>query len=68
MQGFELDGACVTWDADLRMANGCWSHRKFHGSQWKKVHDQDHRRYLVNAHRVLLTRARQGMAIFVPSW
>jgi hypothetical protein len=66
VQGLELDWVCVTWDADLRMHKQQWVHRKFHGSRWKQVHDAHHRRYLVNAYRVLLTRARQGMAIFVP--
>lgn len=66
VQGLELDWICATWDADLRMSQGQWLHRKFHGKQWKQVKDPSARRYLVNAYRVLLTRARQGMAIFVP--
>lgn len=48
------------------MSDGKWLHRKFHGAQWKRVNDPAARRYLMNACRVLLTRARQGMAIFVP--
>lgn len=66
VQGLELDWICATWDADLRMNRGEWLHRKFHGKQWKQVKDPASCRYLVNAYRVLLTRARQGMAIFVP--
>lgn len=66
VQGLELDWICATWDADLRMCDGQWLHRKFHGKQWKRVKDVASQRYLVNAYRVLLTRARQGMAIFVP--
>lgn len=66
VQGLELDWICATWDADLRMCEGEWLHRKFHGKQWKRVKDVASQRYLVNAYRVLLTRARQGMAIFVP--
>ncbi len=66
VQGLELDWACVTWDADLRRSGSRWLHRKFHGSRWKNANHLDHQRYLVNAYRVLLTRARQGMAIFVP--
>ena len=31
-----------------------------------KIHKDDRKRYLLNAYRVLLTRARQGMVIFVP--
>jgi hypothetical protein len=66
VQGLELDWVCVTWDADLRRSGSHWLHRKFHGSRWQTVKHVDHQRYLVNAYRVLLTRARQGMAIFVP--
>ncbi|MBK8974903.1 MAG: DUF2075 domain-containing protein [Planctomycetes bacterium] len=66
VQGLELDWVCVTWDADLRLVRGEWNFRKFHGSRWKQVHKVEHRRYLCNAYRVLLTRARQGMAVFVP--
>lgn len=66
VQGLELDWVCATWDADLRMSNGAWLHRKFHGGAWKRVRKESDQRYLLNAYRVLLTRARQGMAIFVP--
>ncbi len=66
VQGLELDWACVTWDADLRIAAGRWDYHSFVGSKWHRVRKADRRRYLKNAYRVLLTRARQGMAIFVP--
>jgi hypothetical protein len=66
VQGLELDWTCVTWDADLRLAKGTWEFHSFVGSRWNRVMMPDRRRYLTNAYRVLLTRARQGMAIFVP--
>ena len=66
VQGLELDWICATWDADLRSRDGKWLHRKFHGKKWKQINDVAAQHYLVNAYRVLLTRARQGMAIFVP--
>lgn len=66
VQGLELDWVCVAWDADLRLRGGEWSHHSFHGSTWKRVKSNDRQRFLVNAYRVLLTRARQGMTIFVP--
>ena len=66
VQGLELDWACVTWDADFRFQNGDWSYHSFVGSKWNSVNKTERRRYLKNAYRVLLTRARQGMAIFVP--
>lgn len=66
IQGLELDWICMTWDADLRLENGRWRHHSFRGDAWQNVHKGDRKRYLLNAYRVLLTRARQGMVIFVP--
>lgn len=66
VQGLELDWACVAWDADLRYVEGAWDHKAFRGTAWQNVNDETRRRYLKNAYRVLLTRARQGMVIFVP--
>lgn len=66
VQGLELDWVCVTWDADLRHASDGWNYHNFRGSRWQNVNKVDARQYLLNAYRVLLTRARQGMAIFVP--
>lgn len=66
VQGLELDWTCVTWDADFRRAGSGWSHHEFRGSSWRRIRSDDRQRYLLNAYRVLLTRARQGMVIFVP--
>lgn len=66
VQGLELDWACVNWDADLRFAGGGWSFHAFVGDKWSIVRKEDRMRFLKNAYRVLLTRARQGMVIFVP--
>jgi hypothetical protein len=66
IQGLELDWVFVTWDADLRSAGGGWHYHAFRGNRWIAIKNLDRRRYLLNAYRVLLTRARQGMVIFVP--
>lgn len=66
VQGLELDWTCVTWDGDLRYTGSDWSFHDFRGSRWTNIKDAANRNYLLNAYRVLLTRARQGMAIFVP--
>ena len=66
VQGLELDWACVTWDGDLRFTNSGWSFHDFRGDKWTDIHKLENRNYLRNAYRVLLTRARQGMVIFVP--
>lgn len=66
VQGLELDWACVTWDGDLRYANDGWKTFAFKGSKWQNIHNIERKKYLINAYRVLLTRARQGMVIVVP--
>ncbi|WP_334132616.1 DUF2075 domain-containing protein [Silanimonas lenta] len=66
VQGLELDWTCVVWDGDLRHAGNAWTHHSFIGDRWTKIHKGDRRAYLVNAYRVLLTRARQGTVIVVP--
>lgn len=66
VQGLELDWACVTWDGDLRFTGEDWSFHDFRGSKWCNISNADNRRYLRNAYRVLLTRARQGMVLFIP--
>ena len=67
VQGLEIDWAVVCWDADLRRKNlNEWDHYYFHGTKWLHRNKEEQKRYLVNSYRVLLTRARQGMIIFVP--
>jgi hypothetical protein len=66
VQGLEVDWACVTWDGDLRFNGSSWSYHDFRGSRWCNINNPENQLYLRNAYRVLLTRARQGMAIFVP--
>ncbi len=66
VQGLELDWTIVTWDADLRWRGSDWSYHSFRGAAWTDVKKPERRQYLKNAYRVLLTRARQGMVIFVP--
>lgn len=66
IQGLELDWCLVGWDADYRYQNGQFEHWKFTGTTWKQRHQEEQKRYLENAYRVLLTRARQGIVIFLP--
>ncbi len=66
VQGLELDWVCVTWDADFRFNGSGWNYHDFRGNRWCNVANSDNRVYLRNAYRVLLTRARQGMVVFVP--
>ena len=66
IQGLELDWTCVAWDANLRRAGDCWEFKNFRGTEWQNINDEIRKRYLLNTYRVLLTRARQGLVIFVP--
>ncbi len=72
VQGLELDYTCLLWDADMRYDRGQWRFYRFNG-QTKWVEQlptsesrQEEIRYMLNAYRVLLTRARSGMVICVP--
>lgn len=65
-QGLELDWVGVCWDANFRYEHGGWVLKEFRGTKWSDIHDEQRRTYLANSYRVLLTRARQGMVIFVP--
>jgi hypothetical protein len=66
IQGLELDWIAMCWDADFRRSDGRWSCHDFQGAKWRNVNDDKRRIYLAKAYRVLLTRARQGMVIYVP--
>ena len=72
VQGLELDYTCVLWDADMRCENGKWHFYKFNGNtRWvEQIANTESKKelqmYMLNAYRVLLTRAREGMIICVP--
>lgn len=70
VQGLEIDWACVAWDADLRLnkAQNKWEHFQLRsGMKWQNINKPEHQAYQINAYRVLLTRARQGMVLMVPN-
>ena len=66
IQGLELDWTCVAWNANLRKLDDCWEFKSFRGTEWQNIKDEIRKRYLLITYRVLLTRARQGMVIFIP--
>lgn len=72
VQGLELDYTCVLWDADMRYEDGEWHYYRFNGNtKWNELtgkteSQQEQMKYMLNAYRVLLTRARAGMVICVP--
>lgn len=61
------DWSCLVWDGDFRYKDGDWDYYEFNGgSRWNKIKKLERQAYQLNAYRVLLTRARQGMVICVP--
>lgn len=66
VQGLELDWCLIGWDADYRYNNNLFEHWKFIGSKWQQRNKDEEKQYLENVYRVLLTRARQGLVIYVP--
>ena len=67
VQGLELDYACILWDADMRCDDNEWHFYKFNGkNKWNPENNIENQKYMLNAYRVLLTRARQGIVICVP--
>ena len=73
VQGLELDYTCLLWDADMRYENGKWCFYRFNGqTKWVRQtgnteNNIELQKYMLNAYRVLLTRARAGMVICVPA-
>ena len=66
VQGLELDWTCLVWDGDLRRKNNTWQNFSFTGNKWLNIRSEERKAYQINAYRVLLTRARQGMVICIP--
>lgn len=68
VQGLELDYVGLIWDGDLRRNKNSWDYFEFNGgTKWNNVNKEERKAYQLNAYRVLLTRARQGVVICVPT-
>lgn len=70
IQGLELDWIGLCWGGDLVWDESRgWQLRKLlsgPNNRWISIKKEEKRIFRKNAYRVLLTRARQGMIIFVP--
>ncbi len=67
VQGLELEWVGACWDGDFHHKDSAWVYQSFEGTKWRSIVDESRRLYLKNAYRVILTRARQGMILFVPN-
>ncbi|WP_299776878.1 DUF2075 domain-containing protein [uncultured Formosa sp.] len=66
IQGLEIDRTCLIWGANFHLSNDEWQYQNFKGSKWQNIKQEVSKVYLKNTYRVLLTRARQGMVIYIP--
>jgi hypothetical protein len=66
IQGLELDWSCICWGGDFLRGIGDWLLKRFVGTKWQEVRQNLEREYIVNKYRVLLTRSRKGMVLFLP--
>lgn len=66
IQGLEIDYVCLAWDINFYFNNNEWNYQSFEGTKWKAINSEIDKSYLRNAYRVLMTRARQGLIIFIP--
>jgi hypothetical protein len=66
IQGLEIDWVCLAWDINYYFKDGKWNCQNFSGTKWQNIHNENDKTYLQNAYRVLLTRARQGLIIYIP--
>ncbi|HEX4793210.1 MAG TPA: DUF2075 domain-containing protein [Humisphaera sp.] len=67
-QGLEVDWAGICWGGDfiINSETGKWDHWRFRGNSWQHENDVTKQQYIANKYRVLLTRARRGMIIWIP--
>ncbi|WP_110597925.1 DNA/RNA helicase domain-containing protein [Salinicola lusitanus] len=64
-QGLELDFVGLCWGGDLVWNGRTWAHRQFRGNSWANVNG-DRQRFITNSYRVLMTRGREGLVVWVP--
>jgi hypothetical protein len=66
IQGLELDWTSVCRGGDFLRSESGWALKRLRGTTWQNIGQESARAYVVNSYRVLLTRARLGMVLFVP--
>lgn len=64
-QGLEVDYVGLAWSWDMLRSGDNWTVSRLNRGEWRPVKG-DRFRFGINAYRVLLTRARKGLVIWVP--
>ena len=66
VQGLELDWVCLAWGENFYYQDKQWHYQSFKGCKWQNINKEEDKQFTRNAYRVLLTRARQGIIIWIP--
>jgi hypothetical protein len=66
VQGLELDWVGLCWGDDFRKEDSDWSFHAFKGTKWQIERQEERKQFIKNKYRVLLTRGREGLIIFIP--
>lgn len=67
VQGLELDWVGLCWGDDFRKKEQGWSFHSFKGTKWQYERKEERKQFIKNKYRVLLTRGREGLVIFIPT-
>jgi hypothetical protein len=66
IQGLEIDWSLLGWDMDMYYHNGQWHTQRMYTPKKMRISDDALKKHILNSYRVLLTRARKGIVIYIP--
>lgn len=66
IQGLEIDWSLLGWDMDMYYADGEWHQQRMLTAKRFVESTEIQKKHILNSYRVLLTRARKGMVIYIP--
>ena len=66
VQGLELDWGLLGWDMDMFFDGKQWHEQRMLSDRFYKESSENDKKHILNSYRVLMTRARKGLVIYVP--
>ena len=66
IQGLEIDWSLLGWDMDMYYSNGEWHEQRMLTPKRFVESTDVQKKHILNSYRVLLSRARKGMVIYIP--
>lgn len=66
IQGLEIDWSLLGWDMDMYYSNGKWHEQRMLTPKRFEESTGIQKKHILNSYRVLLTRARKGLVIYIP--